>query len=57
MNQERMDQGWQELQSRIDKLVGQFLQNDVPAIEHKPPYLALLQLPQEHKNEEMENVS
>ncbi len=55
MNQEKLDQEWQQMESRIHRLVGRFLQNDVPAIEHKPRHLALLQLPQENKNEEMEN--
>lgn len=57
MNQEKVDQGWQRLESHINKLVGRFLRNDYPAIEHKPCYLPLLLLPPEFKKEEMENIS
>jgi len=57
MNQEKIDQGWQQVESRIDKLFGRYLRNDYPAIEHKPNYLALLQLPKDFKIEEMEKVS
>jgi hypothetical protein len=57
MNQEKMDQGWHELESHINQLVGKFLRNDFPAIEHKPSYLALLQLPSDYKIEELENIS
>lgn len=57
MDQERIDQGWKRLESRIDKFVGKYLKNDYPAIEHKPGYLALLQLPPDFKMEEMEKIS
>jgi hypothetical protein len=56
MNQEKMDQGWQQLQSRIDNLVSRFLKNDFPALEYKSHNLALLQLPPKYKGEEIENI-
>lgn len=49
MNQENIEQGWQKLESRIDNLFGKYLRNDIPAIEHKPTHLALLQLPPNFK--------
>ena len=57
MNQEKIDHRWQQRKSRIDKLVSLFLHNDFPAIEHKPPYLALLQLPPEYDMEERKSIS
>lgn len=56
MNQELVDQQWQELESSIHKMVEWFLINDVPAIEHKPVHVALLQMPADYKNEESEKV-
>jgi len=43
MNQNTKDQEWQELQFRIDKLVGHFLKEDFPAIEYKTRIAGLLQ--------------
>jgi hypothetical protein len=56
MNQDSIDQGWQRLQQHSDNLIRQFLRNDYPAIEYKSRSIALLQLPAEYKNEEMENI-
>jgi hypothetical protein len=57
MNQETVDQGWQQLQSRINQLVGQFLREDFPIIEYKPRSIALLQMPSDYKSENAENIS
>ncbi len=57
MNQENIEKGWQNLESRIDNLFGKYLRNDIPAIEHKPTHLALLQLPPNFKMEELEKLS
>jgi hypothetical protein len=56
MNQNTNDQEWQQLQSRIDKLFGQFLKDNLPAIEYKTSIAGLLQLPpmyNEQNNEEI----
>jgi hypothetical protein len=45
MNQMATDQGWRELQMRINALTGRFLKEDVPAIEYKSNVTALLQAP------------
>jgi hypothetical protein len=57
MNQETVDQGWQQIQSRINQLVGRFLKEDFPIIEYKPRSIALLQMPSDYKTENAENIS
>jgi hypothetical protein len=54
MNQNTMDQGWQQLQSRIDKLVGHLLKVDFPAIEYKTQIAGLLQSPPEYNEQSVE---
>ena len=57
MNQNTMDQNWQQLQLRIDKLVNPFLKDDCPAIEYKTRIAGLLQLPSEYSEESVEKMS
>lgn len=56
MNQNTMDQGWKQLQARIDKLVGHFLKEDIPAIEYKTRIAGLLQLPPEYNEQNAEKI-
>ncbi|MGP8154416.1 MAG: hypothetical protein ACLQBQ_09810 [Smithella sp.] len=35
MNQEKMDQEWQQMQSRINQLVGRYLKDDYSSIEDR----------------------
>jgi hypothetical protein len=56
MNQGPIDQEGQQSEIRIDKLIGQYLLNNYPAIEHKPRNLFLMPLPTAHKNEEAEKI-
>ncbi|MGB5218347.1 MAG: hypothetical protein WBN66_08610 [Smithella sp.] len=51
MNKGRNEREWQELQSRINKFVGRFLKNDIPAIEHKTSVSALLPSPPQHNED------
>ena len=49
MNQEKSDQGWQQLQSHIQGFFGQALRNDTQRIEYKPRFIDhLLEMPSEH---------
>jgi hypothetical protein len=57
MNQDTKDQEWQQLQSRINKFVGHFLKNDIPAIEHKTHIAGLLQLPPEYNEQNVEETA
>ena len=56
MNQQKSDQGWQQLQSHIESFLGEALANDVQRIEYKPRFIAqLLEMTSEsHQNESQE---
>jgi hypothetical protein len=56
MNQNKTDHEWQQLESRISKMVHQLLKNDLPAIEHKPRDLPLMPWSPENRNEETVDV-
>ena len=53
MNQQKSDQGWQQLQAHIEGFFGQALRNDVQKIKYKPIFIIqLLEIPSEcHQNE------
>jgi len=57
MNPNTKDQEWQELQFRIDKLVGHFLKEDFPAIEYKTRIAGLLQSPPKYNEQNVEEIS
>ena len=57
MNPNTKDQEWKESQFRIDKLVGHFLKDDVPAIEHKKLIAGLLQSPPKYNEQNLEEIS
>lgn len=57
MNPNTKDQEWQQLQSRINNLVGYFLKNDFLAIEHKTQITGLLQLPPEYNEQKAEEAA
>jgi hypothetical protein len=57
MKQNTKDQEWQQLQSRIDKLVGHFLKEDFPAIEYKTRIAGLLQSTPKYNEENVEEMS
>ena len=50
MDQEVNDQGWQQLQTHIQRFFGQFLQNDSERIEYKPRFrVELLDMPPQYR--------
>jgi hypothetical protein len=57
MNSNIKDQEWQQLQFRIDKLVGRFLKDDIPAIEYKIRIAGLLQTPLEYNERKVEETA
>lgn len=57
MNQQATEQGWQQLQLRIDKLVGHFLKEEFPAIEYKTRIAGLLQSPPEYNEQNVGKMS
>jgi len=48
MNQPESDQIWQQLRFYIENIFSQPLANDVQKIEYKPRFIALLEMPSEH---------
>ncbi|MEE9910485.1 MAG: hypothetical protein K4571_02075 [Deltaproteobacteria bacterium] len=57
MNQQTIDQNWQQLQSRIDRFVGHFLKEDLPAIEYRSNIAGLLPSPQGVSEQEINQAS
>ena len=57
MNQNTKDQEWQKLEFRINKFVGHFLKEDIPAIEHKTRIAGLLQSPSEYNQQKAEEAA
>jgi hypothetical protein len=52
MDEQKSDQGWQQLQAHIEGFFSQALANDVQSIEYKSRFIALLEMPSErHQNE------
>lgn len=56
MNKNNHEQEWQQLQSRINKFVGHFLKNDIPAIEHKTSVSALLPSPPQYDEDNIKGI-
>ena len=50
MNQQISDQKWQRLKDHIEGFFSQTLANDMQRIEYKPLFVALLEMPSEHNN-------
>jgi hypothetical protein len=48
MNQQESDQIWEQLRFNIENFFSQTIANDVQKIEYKPPFIALLEMPSEH---------
>ena len=48
MDQQNSDQGWQQLQANIEGFFNQTIANDVPRVEYKPRFIALLEMSSEH---------
>ena len=58
MNQQKSDQGWQQLQANIEGFLGQALRSDVQKIECKPRFITqLLEMPSEHQQNELQEMS
>lgn len=50
MDQNRSDQGWQQLQAHIEGFLGQALRTDTQSIEYKPRFtVRLLAMQSEHR--------
>jgi len=57
MNQQESDQIWQHLKAHIEGFFSQTLEKDVKSIEYKPFFMALLEMPSEHRQNEQREAS
>jgi len=58
MNQQKSDQGWQQLQAHIEGFFCQALRSDAERIEYKPRYTVhLLEMPSERQQNELREMS
>ncbi len=57
MNEQIFDPRWQQLQSRIDKFVGHFLKDSIPAIEYRNNIIGLLPSPMENSDPGIKKAS
>jgi hypothetical protein len=48
MNQNESDQIWQQLRFHMENFFSPTLANDVPEIDYKPSFIALLEIQSEH---------
>ena len=55
MNQQTSDQEWQRLQAHIKGFFGQALRNGIQRIEYRPQFIALLAMPFERHQGEVQN--
>lgn len=52
MDQQNSDQGWQQLQANIEVFFNQAIANDMPRVEYKPRFIALLEMSADrHQND------
>lgn len=56
MNQQMLDQKWQQLQDHIKCFFSQTLANDMQRIEYKPLFAALLEIPSESNQNELQET-
>lgn len=56
MDQQNLDQGWQQIQSHIEGFFSQSLKNDMQKIEYKPRFFALLEMSTEHHQNELQET-
>jgi hypothetical protein len=57
MNEQIFDPRWQQLQSRIDKFVGHFLRDSIPAIEYRSNIVGLLPSPMGNSEQGIKKAS
>jgi hypothetical protein len=56
MNKQESDQIWQHLQVSMESLFNQTITNDVQRIEYKPRYIALLAMPSESHQSDLQET-
>ena len=56
MDQQTLDQGWQQLQANIEGFFSRTLTNNVPRVEYKPRFIALLEMTSEHDQNNLQET-
>ena len=56
MDQQNSDQGWQQIQAHIESFFNRPPANDVPRIEYKPRFIALLEMSSEHHQSDFQET-
>ena len=56
MDQQNLDQSWQQLQNQIEGFFRGMLTNDVESIEYKPRFIALLEMSSEHQQSDLQET-
>ncbi len=56
MDQQNSDQGWQQIQVNIERFFSQTLTDDVPRVEYKPRFVALLEMSPEHHHSDFQET-
>ena len=56
MDQQTSDRGWQQLQANIEGFFSQTLTNNVPRVEYKPRFIALLEMTSEHDQNNLQET-
>lgn len=57
MNQQESEQIWQQLRFYMEKIFSQISTDDAQRIEYKPRFIALLEMPSEHRQSEQREAS
>lgn len=56
MDQQNLDQGWQQIQANIESFFSQSLASNVQSIEYKPRFIALLEMSSEHHQDDLQET-
>jgi hypothetical protein len=56
MDQQTSDRGWHQLQANVEGFFNQTLTNNVPRVEYKPRFIALLEMTSEHHQNNLQET-
>jgi hypothetical protein len=56
MYQQNSDHEWQQIKSNIESFFSQTLAGNLPSIEYKPRFVALLEMSSEHHQDDLQEM-
>jgi len=56
MDQQHLDQGWQQLQANIENFFNRTTASNLQSIEYKPRFIALLTMSSEHQQSDLQET-